>query len=308
MMKQRWVKIILLLSLISLIQFTQRVRAEEKPLLLPPPSNCPSCCKKVNLYAGIDVNDLMRIKYIVKYTKFARDQESVGNFIMVDRSGLKRTRKWHRYRVILEKDGIDYKDLIVLTEPEHIKGLAVLTWMYLDPKRERDNWIWLPSQRKIRRASPAEDDDAAFGSDLTTEELTTRNWYSETYRMVKENAVFEGYTARYTGKTFYKNANGWIVEAIPKRKPWYYSKRILFIPNNIGAQVHDDVFDPNGNKYKDILRSYEIRDNGCIPMNYVECIDHRTNHLTAITFDWINLNTGVDEKLLSPKAMMRTKW
>ena len=45
--------------------------------------------------------------------------------------------------------------------------------MYLDPNRERDNWIWLPSQRKIRRASPAEDDDAAFGSDLTTEELTT---------------------------------------------------------------------------------------------------------------------------------------
>lgn len=33
-------------------------------------------------------------------------------------------------------EGIDYKDLIVLTEPQHIKGLAVLTWMCLDPSRE----------------------------------------------------------------------------------------------------------------------------------------------------------------------------
>ena len=287
---------------------TRPAMAAEKPLLLPAAADCSTCCKKVNLYPGIDVNNLMQIKYIVKYTKFAKDQESVGSFIMIDRSGLKRSRKWHRYRVILEKDGIDYKDLNVLTEPQHIKGLAVLTWMYLDPNRERDNWIWLPSQRKIRRASPAEDDDAAFGSDLTTEELTTRSWNSETYAFVKENATYEGYTSHYTGKTYYKDTPCWVVEATAKRKPWYYSKRILFIPKDIGAQVHDDIFDPNGKKYKDLLRVYDVQNNGCIPMTYVECIDHRTEHMTAIEFDWIKLNTGVDEKLLSPKALMRTKW
>ena len=32
------------------------------------------------------------------------------------------------------------------------------------------------------------------------------------------------------------------------------------------------------------------------------------NHTTAVEFDWIKLNTGVDEKLLSPKALMRTEW
>ena len=281
-------------------------QAEDQPALLP--ADCPTCCKKVNLYPGINVNDLMRIKYIIKYTKFAKDQESVGRFVMIDKGGLKRTRAWHRYREILEKDGIDYKDLIVLTEPEHIKGLAVLTWMYLDPNRERDNWIWLPSQRKIRRASPAEDDDAAFGSDLTNEEVTTRRWEDETYSFVNENQKYPGYASQHTGKTYYKDADCWVVEATPKRKPWYYSKRVLFIPKNIGAQVHDDIFDPNGNKYKDVLRVYETRDNGCIPMTYVECTDNRTGHLTAIEFDWINLNVGVDEKFLSPKTLMRTKW
>jgi len=282
--------------------------AEEKPLLLPAPTDCSACCQKPNLYPGIDVDNLMQIKYIVKYSKYAKDQAGVGNFIMVDRNGLKRTRKWNRYRVILNKDGIDYKDMIVLTEPQHIKGLAVLTWMYLDPNRKRDNWIWLPSQRKLRRVSPAEDDDAAFGADLTTEELTTRNWNDETYAFINENGKYEGYTSRHNQKTYYKDTPGWVVEAKPKKKDWYYKGRVLFIPKNIGAQVHDDIFDPNGKKYKDLFRYYDIRDTGCMPMTYVECIDHRTNHMTVITFDWTELNVGVDEKLLSPKALMRTKW
>jgi len=280
--------------------------AENKPLLLPP--ECPDCCKKLNLYPGIDVNNLMRIKYIVKYTKFARDQESVGNLIMISKRGLKRSRKWHRYRIILGKQGIDYKDLIVLTKPQYIKGLAVLTWMYSDPNKERDNWIWLPSQRKLRRVSPAEDDDAAFGSDWTTEELNTRRWEDETYSFLNKDGIFEGYTSSYTGKTYYKDAKGWVVEATPKRSPWYYSRRALFIPKNIGGQVHDDIYDPNGKKFKDFLKVYEIRDNGCVPQVYLEVKDNRTNHLTVIEFDWIRLNVGLNEKLLSPKALMRTKW
>ena len=115
-MKLKLLNFFLIIMLVGLVfggGNTKPACAEEKPLLLSAPADCSTCCKKVNLYPGIDVNDLMQIKYIVKYTKFAKDQESVGSFVMIDRSGLKRTRKWHRYRVILEKDGIDYKDLIV---------------------------------------------------------------------------------------------------------------------------------------------------------------------------------------------------
>jgi len=111
-MKLKLLQFLLIIMLVGLVfggGNTKPVFAEEKPLLLPASADCSTCCKKVNLYPGIDVNNLMQIKYIVKYTKFAKDQESVGSFIMIDRSGLKRSRKWHRYRVILEKDGIDYK-------------------------------------------------------------------------------------------------------------------------------------------------------------------------------------------------------
>lgn len=285
---------------------TQPARAEDKPLLLP--ADCPTCCKKVNLYPGIDVDSLMKIKYIVKYTKFAKDNRCVGNFHLIDKKGFKRSRKWNRYRIILNEQGIDYKDLLVVTEPQNIKGLSVLTWMYLDPEKERDNWLWLPSQRKLRRVSPSESDDSAVGTDWTTEEMSTRKWEDETYSFIDENGKFEGYTARYTGKTYYKDVDGWVVEAKPKRKPWYYSRRVLFIPKNIGAQVHDDVYDPNGKKFKELLKVYELRENGCIPQVYLEVIDHRTDHMTVVTFDWTKFNVGLDEKVFTPKALMRTRW
>jgi len=138
--------------------------------------------------------------------------------------------------------------------------------------------------------------------------VTTRRWEDETYAFVNEAGIFEGYTSPYTGETYYEGAAGWVVEATPKKNPWYYSRRILFIPKDIGGQVHDEVFDPHGNKFKDILRVYEVRDNGCVPQVYVECRDSRTNHVTAIGFDWIKLNVGLEEKILSPKTLMRTKW
>jgi hypothetical protein len=284
----------------------QPAGAEDKPLLLP--ADCPNCCKKVNLYPGIDVNNLMRIKYIVKYTKFAKDNRCVGNFHLIDKKGFKRSRKWNRYRIILGEHGIDYKDLVVVTEPQNIKGLAVLTWMYLDPEKERENWLWLPSQRKLRRVSPSESDDSAMGTDWTTEEMSTRKWEDETYSFVSEDERFGGYTARYNGKTYYKDVDGWVVEAKPKRKPWYYSRRVLFLPRNIGAQVHDDVYDPNGKRFKEFLKVYEVRDNACIPQIYLEVIDHRTGHMTVVEFDWTKLNVGLDEKVFTPKTLMRTKW
>ena len=85
------VLLILFVLLVLLGWIYPSAKAEGKSLLLSP--DCPECCQKVNHYQGINANDLMRVKYIVKYTKFARDQESEGYFILVDNKGFKRSRK-----------------------------------------------------------------------------------------------------------------------------------------------------------------------------------------------------------------------
>jgi len=73
-----------------------------------------------------------------------------------------------------DQEGISYKDLVVMTYPTQVKGLAVLTWTYQDPEKDQNVWLWIPSLKKVRKISASEDDDAFMGSDFTVEEVSTQ--------------------------------------------------------------------------------------------------------------------------------------
>lgn len=279
--------------------------------LTPFPPACPGCCESMKPYPGISADDLMRIKCSVKYTKFARDYKGIGFFKLIDRKGFERTRDWGRHRIILnrESDVFDYKDLVVVLNPQNIKGLSVLTWTYLDPDKNQEVWLWLPSLRKVRRISQSEADDPFMGTEFTTEEMSTRKWEDENYRMVGEE-IFGGYTARVTGKTYYANKECYVIEAVPKRKDWYYSKRIVWLDKDFAGLVFDEVYDPAGRKWKTFLKEYEVWENGCIPQMFLEGKDQHTGHVTGISFEKekIEFNSGLEEGFFTEKTLMRSKW
>lgn len=259
-------------------------------------------------YEGISVDELMKIKYAVKYTTFARDYHSIGDFWMVDKKGYRRHRRFSRSRIILNRpsDGICYKDLVVMTEPYNIRGLAILSWSYLNPEREQDIWLWLPSLKKIRKVSQASADDSFMGSDFTTEEVSVRRFEDETYRMIGEE-IFKGYHSEFNNKTYHKDIPCYVVEATPKRKNWYYSRRVLWISKEYGAAVFEEYYDQLGRKSKALFRAYEyVKD---YPAQvFLECKDLRTEHLTAIEMDNIEFDKGLDERFFTQKTLMRSRW
>jgi len=274
------------------------------------PNSCPGCCDVIKPYEGISADDVMRIKYWIKYTKFARDYRSDGKFFLIDKSGFTRTRGFNRNRILLYRNSpeYDYKDLTVITDPQSIKGLAILAWTYKDPKKDQDTWLWLPTLRKIRRVSQSEADDSALGSDWTTEEMSTRRWEDETYKMVGEQK-FPGFTSRYNGKNYYQGVDCWVVEATPKRKPWYYSKRMVWIDKRHGGNIYDEVYDPLGRKIKEILKVYEIwPEKQCVPQVHLEAYDLSTGHSTINEIGNIKFNSAQDENFFTEKTLMRTKW
>ena len=197
--------------------------------------------------------------------------------------------------------------MITLTAPQNVKGLSVLTWSYLDPRKDQDIWLWLPSLRKVRRISQSEADDAAFGSDWTQEEMTSRRWDDETYTYVGEKK-FEGFKSSYNGKTYYTGQGCYVVEAKPKRKNWYYSKRIVWLHKDFGGKIFDEVYDPSGRKFKIFLYFYEEWPNQCIPDVHLECHNLITGHSTISEVGDIIFNPGLDENFFTEKTLMRTKW
>lgn len=264
------------------------------------------------LKSGMSVEDIMQIAYFIQYTKFAYDYQSTGYVYLIDQSGATRQRIFLRQRIILgrKEDDIDYKDVTMFTGPTFVKGLGILSWTYMEYGRDPDQWLWIPSLKKIRKVSAASGDDSFLGSDFTTEEITTRKFEDETYVLLKEEK-FAGYTAEFDGKIYFKGADCYVIEARPKRSPWYYSKRVVWIDKQTGGDVYQEIYDTNGKKYKIILKNYEIMQvNGrdYPTQTLLEVKDFRTGHRTVIEMRDIKFDQGQEESNFSERILRRSKW
>jgi len=261
---------------------------------------------------GMTADEIMQIKYFNKYSLFAHDYESIGDVVFIEKDGSKRNRRFLRERIILGRvsDDVSYKDLVMFTEPTSVKGLATLTWNYMNPKRDQDVWLWLPSLRKIRKVSAGQADDSFMGGDFTVEEITSRRFQDETYKLIGEEN-FKGYTSFFDGKVYHKDEPCYVIECRPVRSPWYYSKRVTYVSKNFGGNMLDEIYDPNGKLYRTLFRGWIIMDVNGKPypaQKRVEGDDLRTGHKTVIIFDEIKFDQGLKEDVFSEKTLMRQRW
>lgn len=261
---------------------------------------------------GMSADEVMQIEYFIKYTLFAHDATFEGKAYFVDKSGSVLEKATLRERITLgrKSDDIAYKDLAMFTAPPQVKGLATLTWTYMDPKRQQDSWLWIPSLKKTRKISALSGDDTFMGSDFTVEDILTRRFDDETYTMIGEEK-FKGYTCEYDKKTYFKDAPCYVIECKPKRSPWYYSKRILWVDKATGGGIYEEMYDPLGRMFKYLFKDYEIyKVNGKdYPAQVIiEGKDLRTGHRTSIVNTEIKFEVGLSENLFDQRALTQSRW
>jgi hypothetical protein len=261
---------------------------------------------------GMTADEIMQINYFNKYTLFAHDVSYTGRAYFIDKSGATRERSTARKRINLgrKSDGIAYKDLTIFTGPTQVKGLGNLSWTYLDPKREQDVWLWLPSLKKIRKISQSASDDSFLGSDFTVEDITTRRFEDETYKLVKEED-FPGYTSEFMKKTYYKDNPCYVIEATPKRAHWYYAKRLVWVDKKYGVNIYEEKYNSKGEKFQTLFRMHKVFDvNGKeYPIQmFLEGKDLRTAHRTEIINDTVEIDRGLSEDEFAPEVLSRSRW
>ena len=257
---------------------------------------------------AMTADELIRIWYEIEFTRFAHDYKNYNTFFLIDRAGARRERKAYRSRITVQKNGIDYKDFAVFLAPASIKGVAMLTWTYQDPNREREQWLYLPSMRKARRSSPAEDDDNTLGTVLTVEEITSWRPEHERYRLLGKQD-FAGYTSIFDNQKYYAGESCYVIEALPNRSPCIRSKRNFLLRKKDACCLFQEVFDRNGALYKTIFRKYDLIGEKQYPaIVLVEAQDLRTQEKTVIRCDTIVFDSGIDEAEFSVDYLQRMKW
>lgn len=259
---------------------------------------------------GMSADELMKVCFHVQYSKDCRDYKAHGGVHLINKMGLRRTRIFHRSRIILNRpsDDLDYKDMVTFTHPQNVKGLTVLTWTYLTSGRDQDVWLWLPSLRKIRRISQTEGDDSFMGSDFTYEEAVSRRWGDETYTLLGEEN-FPGQESMHDGKSYYKNTPCYVIEARPKRENWYYAKRKVFLEKSSAFRIFDSYFDQMGRNQKTIFVYWKPIEGSELEMEWLlEVSDLLGDHNTIINLEEVRFDQGLQEKFFTERTLMRTKW
>lgn len=251
---------------------------------------------------------LAAVWYDIEYSRFASDYKNYNTFILIDRDGAQRERKALRARILLKNSEIDYKDYAVFLSPASIRGVAMLTWTYVNPDREREQWLYLPSMRKARRSSPSEDDEHALGTVLTYEEISTWKPHHETYTL-KGIRPFEGYTAGFDGVRYYEGEPCFVLEALPKKKKASRLKRTFWLRKRDGCCILQEVFDRNGKMYKSIFRKFEEFGDRKYPATVLlEARDFRTGDSTIIRCDRIIFDSGMNETEFTIEKLQRMQW
>jgi outer membrane lipoprotein-sorting protein len=151
--------------------------------------------------------------------------------------------------------------------------------------------MWLPAFKKVRRISSKKKGDAFMGSDLSYEDLSSRDLDENQYNRLEDGTV--------NGKDCY------VLEILPKAEAKSsYTKHISWIDKLTLMGVKEESYDKRGKLKK--KKKYEFQDmKGYHVMKRVYVEDVQKSHSTEVTFSEIEVDSGIHENLFQEKNLKR---
>ncbi|MBN4081384.1 outer membrane lipoprotein-sorting protein [Caldithrix abyssi] len=181
------------------------------------------------------------------------------------------------------------KQIIWFLSPADDKGVAFLKIEHDD--KDDEMRMWLPAFKKVRRISSKRKGDAFMGSDLSYEDMTSRDLSENEYNRLKDETI--------------EGVDCYVLEVLPKSEAKSsYSKHILWIQKSRLVLVKEESFDKNGQLKKEKyfifnqLKGYDV-------MAEIFVKDVQKNHTTSVKFEEIRLDTGIDQNLFQEKNLKR---
>ena len=212
------------------------------------------------------------------------DISSDMNMEIVNKKGRKRTLKVKS----ISKDN-SRKQILWFLSPADDKGISYLK---IEHENQDDEIrLWLPAFKKIRRISSKKKADSFMGSDLSYEDMTSRQKENYSFSIVKEDNI--------NGKDCY------LLESKPKNGiKSVYSKHLTWVTKNTYLPIKEESYDNNQEMLK--LKKFEytfIDSFDLVNGIFVENVQKNTS--TQLTFSNLKINTNIKDNLFQEKNMKR---
>ena len=141
-------------------------------------------------------------------------EESDMQMILINAHGTKINRELKGKTMEVKGDGD--KSLSIFLNPKDVKGTKMLTWSH--KTKDDDQWLYLPSVRRVKRISSRNKSSSFMGSEFSYEDLGSQEIEKYQYKWLKD------------GK--YKDKAVHVLQRVPKAKSGY-SKMVMYVDKTI---------------------------------------------------------------------------
>ena len=190
-------------------------------------------------------------------------------------------------RSINKDDGA--KQIIWFLAPADDKGVSFLKIEHNDHDDEMR--MWLPAFKKIRRISAKKRSDSFMGSDMSFEDLSSRQLDEFKFSLIGQEV--------YEGKSCH------LLESKPKEHiRTEYSRHITWVDSTLLIPLKEESYDKSGQLLKEKYFSYTIIKEYQF-LKKIHVTNIQKNHSTTLNFDNIELDTGVTDDLFHERYLKR---
>ena len=200
----------------------------------------------------------------------------------IDKDGSERRSEAIRYeirtrgRVTLDLkpsfEGYDHIDWMVLRADEYPRdtsGTTTLEIRYVDPDREDDLYVYVPSIRRVRRAPPTERCATLAPTEFNFDDVNSFNGKvtNFNYKFVGERQMLGNFSQqqnpfhRKSGDYLpldeaWEVVDTYVLEITAKDSRYCYPQKVLYIDSSTYQNLSGQVFDGKGNLWKEQLNFY----------------------------------------------------
>jgi len=192
----------------------------------------------------------------------------------------------------LEVEGDGDKGMSIFDQPADIKGTAFLT--YSHSLKADEQWLYLPSLKRIKRISSKNKSGPFMGSEFAYEDISSQEVDKYTYKYIKDETI--------------NGIDCFIIERYPAYEHSGYKRQIVWINKQEYRPEKIDFYDRKNallktlvySDYKQYLGQYWRADK-------MHINNHQTGKSTLLSWFDYEFRTGLSDQDFSRNSLKRAK-
>ena len=181
------------------------------------------------------------------------------------------------------------KQIIWFLSPADDKGVSFLKIEHDD--KDDEMRMWLPAFKKIRRISASKRSDSFMGSDMSYEDMSTRQ--------------LDEFNFKIMGNERFQDVSCHLLESKPKEHiRTEYSRHITWVDSTLFVPLKEESYDKMGKIIKEKYFTYTVINEYQI-LTEIQVTNIQKNHSTTLTFNNIELDRGVEDSYFHERYLKR---